>query len=69
MIYEINSNQIPLAMKINNSFNFIKMSTDSTKSLVKIENIEGITIINSYEDESLNSLLVEERWQQSCMSC
>jgi hypothetical protein len=69
MIYEINSNEIPLAMQINENFQFIIMSRDHKKSLVKIDNIENIEILNSYSDEQLNNILLKEQWQQKCINC
>ena len=69
MIYEINSNEIPLAMQINENFQFIIMSQDHKKSLVKIDNIENLKILNSYSDEQLNNILLGEQWQQNCINC
>lgn len=67
MIYEIETSQIPLALQ--NNGKLIIISADSLRALIQITNIESLTILNTYNDEDLNSLLADDRWRQPCTNC
>lgn len=67
MIYQINSNQLPAAIQLNCTI--IILSVDSTSALIQGDNITGLTIINQYQDNQLNSLLSNPGWRQPCVNC
>lgn len=67
MIYQINKSQIPLAVV--GGCSIITMSADSTNALITGSNIEGLDIINEFNDSELSSLLAQEFWHQPCSNC
>ena len=67
MIHQITTSDLPIAIK--NMCEIVVMSTDSRFALIRGNNIENITPIQSFQDEDLNSILIEDFWRQPCNNC
>lgn len=67
MIYEIYTSQLPIA--ITNVCNILIISNDSSRALIKTENIEGLNILNEYQESDFNIICSDLFWKQPCIDC
>lgn len=67
MIYVIEAVYLPIA--IQNGGTLIIISADSTKALIRTNNINGLNDISQIEESSLQTLLASSFWKQPCISC
>ena len=67
MIYEIYSNELPIAIR--NGCDIIILSADSSKALVEGSTLTELNIINVYSKEEINTVLSNPIWKQPCKDC
>ena len=68
MIYEIPSLEVCIAVQTDATF--IINSADGAQALVSSPTTpSGITIINTYEDTELTTLMSSLEWIQPCVNC
>ena len=67
MIYEIYSNELPIAIR--NGCNIIILSADSSKTLIETSTSTELNIINEYSKEEINTVLSNPIWKQPCKDC
>lgn len=68
MIYEINSLEVYNA--IQEGALFIVNSADGCRSLVSFPiTLEGINVLNVYEETLLKNLMNSSDWKQPCIGC
>lgn len=67
MIYEIETQHLPAV--IQNSGTLIIISADSSKALIRINDITNLSVISVVEESSLQNLLASSIWKQPCISC
>lgn len=67
MIYQISTQQLPLALS--NGGEIIIISSNSIDALIRSTNITDIYIINEYDDNKLSELLLSDFWRQPCTNC
>lgn len=67
MIYEIYSNQLPMA--IENGCKIVIISSDSNKILISGTNLSDLNVINQYSENELNGILSDPLWKQPCVDC
>lgn len=67
MIYEIYSNELPIAIR--NGCDIIILSADSSKALVEGSTSTELNIINEYSKEEINTILSDPIWKQPCKDC
>ena len=59
--------ELPTA--ITNVCDILIISSDSTRALIKIENTEGLEILNEYQDSDYNIICSDPFWKQPCIDC
>jgi hypothetical protein len=67
MIYEIRTNQLPMALE--NNCKILSLSIDSITALIQTININELEIIETFDESELYMILVQEKWRQPCTNC
>lgn len=68
MIYEIEVNQLPVAVQ--RGANVLIISADGLNALVNnLNDVNEINILDSYDDAQYGQLVSSPFWRQPCLNC